>query len=521
MSPAALAWTLVTAFSVLYFVNVLLRATSKYFWYDELGTLYLCRLPNSHALWAALAHGVDFNPPGFYFLTSASTSIFGEGLIAMRLPEILGFWIFSLCLFRFVSRRCGPIAGFAAMVLPSLTGAFYYAYEARPHAIVLGFGGLALVCWQMATEQPDSRWKIGFSVSFVGALVMHSYALVLAVPFAIAELFRTWERRRVDLSIWISIAAPVIAACAVNLPLMLAYRKGIGAAILPGGKDFSELMPANLSQVAHFYEFLIQPCALIIVLLVILLAIARIRGDAVWLAPGSVIPNREIVLGLALMALPLYGVALGKLVHGPFFARYFLSALGGVSILIGLGLYSKNLHRWLPAATCIVLGFTLAWQTAQLVRHRLLGWGEFLYEPSSHHLVSTGPGQPLNVYGTLIEKVRNNSAPVLVPGELDFLYLVHYAPAMKSRFFYAAENANEFFKRGFETAQQWLPLQFNPPSTFAEFIRDHAQFLVLGDIPRLTQFAELQKAGAKPVWFEANNQGQFIALMERTGAAGQ
>ena len=42
----AIAFLLVSA---LYFVDTFLRATLKTFWYDELFTVYLCRLPTFHA----------------------------------------------------------------------------------------------------------------------------------------------------------------------------------------------------------------------------------------------------------------------------------------------------------------------------------------------------------------------------------------------------------------------------------------------------------------------------------------
>src|SRR5580704_9894593 len=138
------------SFSALYFVVTCFCASQKLFWIDELYTLYLSRLPDMTSLWAALKQGVDFNPPLFYILTRLSESLFVEVLIAIRLPEIIGFWVFCLCLFRFVSTRTSVLAGAIAMLFPMVTTAWFYAYEARPHGIVLGFAGIALVCWQSA-----------------------------------------------------------------------------------------------------------------------------------------------------------------------------------------------------------------------------------------------------------------------------------------------------------------------------------------------------------------------------------
>ena len=136
--------------SALYFADTLLRASLKTFWYDELVTVYLCKLPSFGATWSAVLHGADLNPPLLYLLTRWSQHLFGEGLIATRLPEILGFWVFGLCLFWFAKRRLGLLRGAIAGFFPVFTLAHYYAYEARPHGIVLGFFGLMLLCWQGA-----------------------------------------------------------------------------------------------------------------------------------------------------------------------------------------------------------------------------------------------------------------------------------------------------------------------------------------------------------------------------------
>ncbi len=71
--------------SLLYFADVFLRASEKYFWFDELLTVYLYRLP-LHSLWQALQAGFDFNPPLLYLLTKASSGLLGDGLIATPAP---------------------------------------------------------------------------------------------------------------------------------------------------------------------------------------------------------------------------------------------------------------------------------------------------------------------------------------------------------------------------------------------------------------------------------------------------
>jgi uncharacterized membrane protein len=205
--------------SLLYFTDICLRASRKCFWFDELVTVYLCRLPDFHSTWAAVAHGVDFNPPLFYLLTRSSQRLFGEGLIATRLPEILAFWLFCVCLYFFVSRRVGRLAGFVAAALPFFTLAQYYAYEARPHAIVLGWCGLALVCWQRATEgERRYLWLAAFGLSLAGALMSHVYAVYVVFPFVVAEIYRLLKNRRFEWGMIAAIVLPLILAATIYLP---------------------------------------------------------------------------------------------------------------------------------------------------------------------------------------------------------------------------------------------------------------------------------------------------------------
>ena len=184
--------------SALYFADTLLRASLKTFWYDEIVTLLLCRLPSFGATWTAVLHGAaDFNPPLFYLFTRWGQNLFGEGLIASRLPAIVGFWVFCVCIFVFVRRRLGPLYGCVAALFPVFTLAHNYAYEARPHGSVLAWCGLMLVCWQRAREGRNfSLWTLALFLSSLAALLTHIYAIYLFVPFLAVEflgLVKSWR----------------------------------------------------------------------------------------------------------------------------------------------------------------------------------------------------------------------------------------------------------------------------------------------------------------------------------------
>jgi hypothetical protein len=118
-----------------YFTITFYRAERKLFWFDEIFTLYIARLPDLGSIWSACIHGVDFNPPMVYLLTRWSQAFFGANELGARIPQVVGFWIFCLCLYRFVSIRTNALAGFIALLLPITTGDYWYAYLSKKEEI--------------------------------------------------------------------------------------------------------------------------------------------------------------------------------------------------------------------------------------------------------------------------------------------------------------------------------------------------------------------------------------------------
>ena len=95
------------------------------------------------------------------------------------------------------------------MTFPVVTGAVYYGFDARPHGIVLGFAGLALVCWQMVNEgERRGRWLLFFSLALLGAFLSHCYAILLLIAFGAPELFEFATTRRLRLAHWAAMLIP-------------------------------------------------------------------------------------------------------------------------------------------------------------------------------------------------------------------------------------------------------------------------------------------------------------------------
>jgi hypothetical protein len=130
-------WAL-AAFLVAYLAISAVLASTKLLWNDELFTLYTAQLPTYSDIWSLLASGVEGLPPTFHILSRMFLRVFGVNPVALRLPEILGVGVMSLCLFVIVSRRSSAVYGLVAMVLPLVTHAFTMP-GARSYGLVLGF----------------------------------------------------------------------------------------------------------------------------------------------------------------------------------------------------------------------------------------------------------------------------------------------------------------------------------------------------------------------------------------------
>ncbi|MDQ2842655.1 MAG: glycosyltransferase family 39 protein [Acidobacteriota bacterium] len=483
LSRNTLVWLSLLAFSIFYFTDVCLRASGKSFWYDELLTLYFARLPDMHAIWGALKTGVDSNPPGFDLLTRATEAIFGEGLIATRLPEIFAFWGMCLCLFRFVERRAGFAAGFISMTLPMATGAYYYAYEARPLIIVAALGAAALLCWDNALGVPRRNgWLIAFSFALFVAFMLHCYAVLLIIPFGVTELIRDARDRRVNWPFWIALTAPLIPACVLYAPLFRAF----GAS--SRGTEFVLTFPANWPNLLRFYTFLVLPCAAILLFALILFAYDRSNpvANSVGESESRRFTRQDVSLSLGFLALPVFGLLLARIVHTPYFSRYFLSALIGIVVPFGVLAGMRPQRRWITRVLAAAIVCSLAFDLARLMLHRSSDGGEGLTEPSSFTRLNTDPHQPLFLH-PLISAVRKDSEPIAVIEQLDFLYLLHYAPDLTSRLYYVHSSGRDQGYRALLGFLPWSPVKYNPVALGPSFVQAHPDFYLYADLGHMEE----------------------------------
>ncbi len=469
LSPGV--WISLAAVSVGYFVDILIRSANKLYWTDELFTVYLCRLPDFRSTWNAVMHGADFNPPLFYLLTRTSQMIFGHGAIATRLPETIGLWLFCLSIFFFVGRRAGIAAASIAALFPFFTLANYYAYEARPHGLVLGWCGLALLCWQLASDTNTNRklWSLGLFVALVGAALTHVFAIYLLIPFGCAEIFTFLKERRLNWSVLLPLALTPVIAFPIYLPMLRAYRLLFHQV---GG-----LQQRPLDVIQTFLSSLLEPSIVFAFIVLAFLSFVS-RAQPETETPAPTIPEREIVLAIAFACLPLAGLVGVKITHGVFFNRYFLASTAGWSILLGF-VASKLLGRsmlakWLLASLLVLFAADVGMALRHLINHSDFA----LVEPTSKLAFSSDVNRPMLRHEALVH--LENDRDILVLHQLDYIYLVHYAPpSVASRLYDGAIDNNDIILNAYRLLAEWARVDLKT-STLDAFLKSHQQFLIYG-----------------------------------------
>jgi 4-amino-4-deoxy-L-arabinose transferase-like glycosyltransferase len=449
----------IVLFSILFFLGVCGAAANKLLWYDELTTLYIDHQPRLSQTLALIYADKDGNPPLFHILSYMSLKLFGENAIAVRLPEILGFWTMCLCLYRFVARRSSPLHGMIAMLFPCITAAYGYAYEARPYGLVLGCCGMALVFWQRATEgEPRVGALTGLALSLAAAVSCHYYAVLLYAPLGIGELVRCWRSKKPDIPLWTALVvsgAPILAF----LPIIAKHS------------HYKDLFwaKAHWIDTLGFYVFLLQPATVPVVLALLIVALAWKPGSAPPLKRMTVGPYvHEMAAVISLAALPLFAMILAKAFTGAFTERYALAAVAGISVLVAL----------IPAAhegsqPRIAAGVAVAFGISFVVV-------QFFYMPG----LMRGPDNPL---ARLALPSGNDSpdTPVVVSDGRLFLQMFYYCPPeLRSRLYFLADSEAAMKYTGAGNVDVELPAMTSYLSLnvvpYRQFIASHKRFQLYG-----------------------------------------
>jgi hypothetical protein len=333
---------------------------------------------------------------------------------------------------------------------------------------------VALVCWQRAAEgAPRGKALAGLAASLACAFASHYYAFLVLVPFAVGELVRLVVRRRLDLGMALALAAGP-ATLVLLLPLAL------GASQSMAGFRWSPPWAAIL----HAYPFLLRAARWPFLAVLILALCFRRRGA------GPPLPAHEVAAALALMALPILGVCVGRWVTGLFTARYVMPAIIGFAILLPL-VTARRTAGSLPVAAVLSAVFLAYFGVAQREMHREVG------------------RLRLDVTHTCERLARDSAAdlPIVVADPFAFVQLVHYAPpSLRPRLVYLSdpEAARRYDPTyscdwALRLLRRWSQA---PVYDYQPFLAGHARFLVYGDNPWLGSNLKADGVACVPVGAE-------------------
>ena len=327
-------------------------------WFDEILVQWTDSVPTAAQVADIQVHyPLSLDPVEFHEIEHAVLKIFGSGAFALRLSALIGFLIMQICLYIFARRIGGRIAGILALAFPAFTGALFYASNARPYGLILGFSALAMVCWQAAIT-PGGR-RTGTLFVLAGALILavnvHYYGFLIVAALFTAELTRTIVNRKADLPVWTALS---VGACGFLfvLPTLGAARQFLPHLWDRKGATFSHVWRTYFITVPHFAVDHDSPrwmMALVVLGFLVLLG-ACLLSLRIWIQ-REMLPVTALIL--TLMALPILGFFSALLTHA-LEPRYLIITVLGVSCFVGV-----SLARWIPdraaAAVTVILAIAV------------------------------------------------------------------------------------------------------------------------------------------------------------------
>lgn len=427
-------------FSIVYLPITFALAARRHLWNDELFTYYIARLASLTEIWKALLTGADQNPPLYYFLTHLGMQTCSNTLLGIRLPEILGFWLMGACLIIFVSRRLPSAFGLLASLVPLVSIAYNYAYEARPYGMVMGLGALALVCWQRAEGRRPKVWFAGLALTLAFAISTHYYSVLLFPVFALAEVVRWRTDRTLRWWAWLSLIGGAV-------PLIL-YLPLIRSATTYSGTFWAKVTALSLNE---FFSYVLFPA--IVPLGALLLwgmtaCLTRTDGEEATAGDNRPrIPLAEVILVLGYVAIPVLAIVLALTVTGAYTHRYALPSIIGLSVC-GAWMFSEL--------------FIMRTRSALIAAAML---SLFVMTKQARSLRSISSAYDHTAVTHFLEKqIAKGSAVAIVDPHL-FFELSHQAPAIRDLIFYVAERElalqhlhTDAVDRGILDMSRWAPL---------------------------------------------------------------
>jgi hypothetical protein len=325
------------AFLLLSVLIDLLWSHYQLLWTDEFYTLETASVSSiAQLVHLQLATPISIDTVAYNSAAHAAIGIFGASAFAIRLPAMCGYLLMQVCLFYFVRRITTERAATFALAFPALIGCAMYSIQARSYGFLLGLAALAMVSWQAATRRESKRTIALVVLSFSVAIAIntHYYGVLLLIPLCGAELFRTFERRRVDVPVYLSIAAGM-----AGIIILVPFARSVSQF-----RDHYFLKGVDYHFISHSYLWLLVgyegmsvSMQHFIGITVTSFLLAMVAGFIYFPSRFTVrLPHAEAVFILLLAALPLFGFLLAYFVTKVIEGRYILPTVIGMTALLAI-----------------------------------------------------------------------------------------------------------------------------------------------------------------------------------------
>jgi hypothetical protein len=452
-------------------IRSVVAAASKPLWFDELCTWIITRLGSPQAIWQALMHAADGQPPLFYLIEAHFGALVRDPEIAFRIPSILAFACVLVFVYAFLRKRTTSANALLCSALLLLTILFdTYAVEARPYSLEVACIALAMLCYQHA---PSPRRMILMALALALAENLHYYAIFALVPFAAAEIAYVLKTRRFRLSVWLALLCGVLPLLWL-FPLLRALTATYGQHLLA---------PASLVRTFAIYGWIFASHSNVVLVSTLVMACAagllvggaallqaflsspRLRNE--WIADPFA---HEQILALGFLALPFIAYAGAKISHGALTDRYVLSVVLGV-----------------PLAACYLVtrigrkGRLLFAAAAMLL---LVARESRFWISQDHHLAQVQLPWPR--VQQMLDEAGNPNLPVAISSAVQYLELNHYAPPeLNQRLLLLVDPPKAIEYDGTDSGDRQMLLlrQYAPlhVEDFPQFRATHTQFLLLSN----------------------------------------
>lgn len=206
--------------SVAYFYSTIVISIRAPLWMDEVMASWMAQLHPAKMIWAALLHGNMSSPPAYFYLLKLIAVLFGASKLALRFPSIVAVYVAAIAVFLLVRRRLALPYAVLAMALCLETGLFDFATEVREYALVTACFALAVLFWDVRSEERLSPWRTtGISLLLAACVSLHFYGVLLVPAFALMEVLWSVANHRIRRGLWVGI---ILAGASVLIwyPLM-------------------------------------------------------------------------------------------------------------------------------------------------------------------------------------------------------------------------------------------------------------------------------------------------------------